>query len=519
MLITKTANVKWASSNRKWYESFGYKFTKNGDEFQIYIRELTKSSDIRVDFYCDYCLEEGIETIVTSSWKSYCKKKSEKDNCINHIVAKQNEMGVRYITPIKNIFTKVEIITKYKELSAELNGKIPTHSDINAKAKIESTFPNTYEISREYKYILELREACNIKESVIHNSKYSKEELILLLQAYINKYGYPLSKRNSFKSKFDMPSYESYVSVFGDNLVDIITQCGYSLTEDEIYNINSRGIASNKTKEEVIEIIVNMQSKLSRPLMYDDFRNPNKNEVGITSIKKFWGSMNKMKKELGLKVIQESMIDKIRTFNELKEDITRLCNKIYTEENRKIITYKDIDNDKSLLSSHTYYGVFKINNNTIRDFIKSLGFELLEGGRGLIHIFEDGEKTKSSYEYEFSKYLKEKINLEYNIDYIRDIRYREFISDYNGLLDCDYIINYQGRKIYIEVTGLLRDYEEYYYENKVINSNSKEKYRHHLMDKEKMFKDSGLEYYLLFPKNRNTKISMDFDFIDKIFNV
>ena len=43
MLITKMAIVKWNGKNRKHYESLGYKFTKNGDSFEVPVEQLTPS--------------------------------------------------------------------------------------------------------------------------------------------------------------------------------------------------------------------------------------------------------------------------------------------------------------------------------------------------------------------------------------------------------------------------------------------------------------------------------------------
>lgn len=42
------------------------------------------------------------------------------------------------------------------------------------------------------------------------------------------------------------------------------------------------------SKEEAINKIYNMQNKLNRPLIYDDFRKPNNETIGVTTIKKYW---------------------------------------------------------------------------------------------------------------------------------------------------------------------------------------------------------------------------------------
>ncbi|OJT57514.1 hypothetical protein [Bacillus licheniformis] len=47
--------VKWNNANRKHYVLKGYKFTKNGDEFEVALDDLTKSSKSKVLLSCDFC--------------------------------------------------------------------------------------------------------------------------------------------------------------------------------------------------------------------------------------------------------------------------------------------------------------------------------------------------------------------------------------------------------------------------------------------------------------------------------
>ena len=325
-----------------------------------------------------------------------------------------------------------------------------------------------------------------------------------------NKLGRPLKFRELVNNSYGLPSSRWFITNCPNNGVknynQFIEWCGFKPNE----NI-SKGMA--------IQIILDMQSRITRPLMQDDFNNPKANEIGIRVIYRIWGSFNAMKAELGLEIIMEDMVNKSRNFKTLQMDIMKLCKNIYEKENRKIITLTDIDKNEDTLSSQTYTSIFKQNNTTLREFLKSIGFSMVRAGRGLNYMFEDGEKVKSSYEYEFSRYLRETLGLEFNKDYVRDIKYKTFVKDeYKRRLDCDYIINYQGRTIYIEVTGLLRDYDKYYYEDRIINSKSKEKYRIKLMEKEKMLKENNLEYYLLFPIFKNYQSVLDFDKINEIFN-
>ena len=106
---------------------------------------------------------------------------------------------------------------------------------------------------------------------------------------------YQIAKEKTFKSRNGLPSYETYMSQFGDDLVNLIQLCGFNLSDEEKYNLNTRGKKNILSKEEVISIIHNMQATLNRPLMYDDFRNPLENTIGISEIRKYFKTMNNMK--------------------------------------------------------------------------------------------------------------------------------------------------------------------------------------------------------------------------------
>jgi hypothetical protein len=191
----------------------------------------------------------------------------------------------------------------------------------------------------------------------------------------------------------------------------------------------------------------------------------------------------------------------------------QLCEFIFSKEQRKIITYKDINKNNHMQHTNSYNKIFlKELGMTLRDYVQSIGFDFAQEGNGLNHTFEDGEKTRSQYELNFSIYLREIIGLKYNNDYYRDVKYKTFTLKYKGLMNCDYVIIYKNKIIYIEIAGILCNYKEWYLNNKPLNSKSKEKYRLKLREKENMLKDAGLEYYILFPCDLNE------DIYKKIFN-
>ena len=303
-----------------------------------------------------------------------------------------------------------------------------------------------------------------------------------------------------------MPTLRIYEQYLDGDLVNWLELCGYNLSDEEIYDIRTRGGQSkNLSKNDCINIIKNMQSKLDRPLEYKDFRNPNMDEIGITMIKKYWGSLNKMKKELGLEIVQESMMDKQLSKEDFNKTVKNIIN-FLANENRNFTTTREIHENSKWPSygtldrmSKKYYGV---------NFIKHLNnFNIIFGnqGRGLNYDFKDGEHVTSQYEYMFSKFLKEN-GFVYNKDYFRDIKYSSFIENYHGNMNCDYVIHIQNETLYIEIAGIIADYKTWYYENKQISqSKSKEKYRIKLKEKELMLKDNGLKYFILFPCDLTTE--------------
>jgi hypothetical protein len=70
MVISKKVLVKWNSSNKKWYESKKYIYTKIGDEFEVFIEDLTPSSSAKVEVKCD-CVDCKNPIVKIMEWKAY----------------------------------------------------------------------------------------------------------------------------------------------------------------------------------------------------------------------------------------------------------------------------------------------------------------------------------------------------------------------------------------------------------------------------------------------------------------
>lgn len=206
-----------------------------------------------------------------------------------------------------------------------------------------------------------------------------------------------------------------------------------------------------------------------------------------------------MKKELGLEIVQENMMDKQLTKDDFDKEVHYIVNFIKLD-GRNFITTREINENSDWMS----YGTLdrtckKYYNIGLVQHLSSFGISFGKQGNGINYDFEDGEHVTSQFEYMFSRYLKEH-GFKYQIDYFRDVKYSNFIDGYNGNMNCDYVIHIDNKIIYIEIAGIIADYKTWYYENKVISySKSKEQYRIKLLEKETMLKNENLHYYILFP--------------------
>ena len=67
--------VKWNNTNKEWYESKGYKYTKRYDIFDVKAKDLSPHSDKVITVICDYCGKEYTTKycLITNGRKSLTK--------------------------------------------------------------------------------------------------------------------------------------------------------------------------------------------------------------------------------------------------------------------------------------------------------------------------------------------------------------------------------------------------------------------------------------------------------------
>lgn len=251
-----------------------------------------------------------------------------------------------------------------------------------------------------------------------------------------------------------------------------------------------------RDKEVISQLLIDYEQKLGRDIIREDIT---KEKIGFSSIviNRIWGTLNNCKKELGLK---GCFFKKIYKDEELIPCLDIILEKI-KKENRKEITIKyDIVNSPYLEGSiytNRLEKMLKKQGTTLRDYIELKGLSLANNGNGICHKFKDGELTKSSLEYNFTIYLRECLNMKKDVNYKRNVLYKTF-SNTDRLIDCDYVIKYKGREIYVEITGMIKPNHKHDWETYDFKSKGKNKYRDNFLLKKTLLEENNKEYYLLF---------------------
>lgn len=312
------------------------------------------------------------------------------------------------------------------------------------------------------------------------------------VQQYIDKslkQGYPIGPDCYKENNLPYPNY--YVSRCPDKKIDswpkFVDWCGF-------FHIKATSIEKAK------KMILDKAKNYDRPLKLEDFNQKGCYDVSIQYIKQHWGSLNNMKRDLGLEINTEGTRNRPITkelFDKYIDIIIETCTKYYD----KIATHDIIDSIDEIehISCMLNYHSNILYNKTLGQLLQDKGLFVGESGKGFSYQFKDGERVRSQYEYLFSRLLR-KNGFVYNIDYKRDIEYRTFITC-DGKINCDYVIVFDDRTIYIEIPGYIYQYKVKYYNKEKISTKHKEEYKQQLLKKEQLFIDNNLEYYVLFPSD------------------
>ncbi|MEK4824638.1 hypothetical protein NSS71_08765 [Niallia sp. FSL W8-0951] len=454
------------------------------------------------------------------------------------------------------VFTEEDLLTSYKTVY-DYYGRQPSYNEYRTYAK-ENNLPSLATIKYRFTNFMNINKILGFPLKP-NKTKYTKEFLIKEIKRFNDEFGRPpISKDFDIKNR-DYPSRKCFVSKFG-SFGNALVAAGFPYRSIENFQVRNKPLPKNiaftkntikiciekyiddygeiptLSKLEKLpgypirsdfrrlfggfnEAIIEMGYKPKHTIQYtdeqleiymrkfvDEFgRSPTLQEFNNSDYPSFWcyqnrfGSWTNALKHYGLETF-------ITNIEKLKEDIIQLCNAIYENEGRRIITYQDIAASDVCASISTYTKHFREDlGMTVRDFIKSIGFEAPKSSMGMYYEFKDGEETFSNFEYKTSTYLREK-GYVYNSSYFRSVKYNRFIEEYTGNKDCDYLVIHNGVKYYIEVAGMMDRYK-----TNLINK-IEVTYNKRMHEKEIMLINSGVNYLFIYPNDFKEKS------LDEIFS-
>lgn len=207
MLLTKTVKIN-LKKNIKYYENLGYDIPKRRDKWGklstprgtsiiVKVEDLPEGSEVYIECLCDYCLEQGVETIIPKMYCNYIKQNKygiiKKDCCkkCHPLKTKESNLliyGVESIVYLKSTKDKVKI-TKLNKTSEEIEKtKIKKINTTLEKYGVESSMQNK-EIMEKYKKTMRIRYGC---DNPLQNELIKKK----VQNTNINKYGFSSPMKN-----------------------------------------------------------------------------------------------------------------------------------------------------------------------------------------------------------------------------------------------------------------------------------------------------------------------------------
>jgi len=273
-----------------------------------------------------------------NEWEDYYREKGfKKDRDI--------KVGDKYKSPrsinmndLKIIFSEFYKIHNRYPTSEDFNtgnNEMPSFQKVTSILKLNNTSWSEYLIS-EY----------NIFYPDIN--KYN--DYMNKFKEISNELKRPLKYHELLHNNYQLPTANWFVKYCPNKNVKDYNQFIEYIGYKPRYNIS---------KELAIKMILELKNKLNRPIMLEDFNNINKdNDIGIKTINNHWGTMNKMKEELGLEIIQESMIDRQRSKEEMIKDM-----KIFINQLGRLPSTKEVNDNKDMVNACTYFNYFGGINN------------------------------------------------------------------------------------------------------------------------------------------------------------
>jgi hypothetical protein len=270
-------------------------------------------------------------------------------------------------------------------------------------------------------YINRFKSIENIDKMYGHTNLSKEDVLINHLKKFVNEFGrQPIQK--DFEGLQGYPSRRTFTNYF-PTFDDALRAAGFDIPRKITY-----------TKEILLAEIHRFVTEHKRQPSIKDMDSFD-GYPGKRHFEKSFGSWNNAIKAAGLKEHVSSYSDE-----ELKD---RFMN--FVRLNGRPPKLHEFNNNPDYPSFWCFQNRYGSWNKTLITY----GFDVSVGNSGSHHEFDNGELCKSHYEFDVSNWLRKN-----KISYLRNVLYSEWIQDYEGKKDCDYLILHNGEIIWLEIAGL-----------------------------------------------------------------
>jgi hypothetical protein len=114
ILKNQKIKTKWVRSTKNKFIALGYAFTEIGEEFEVYVKDLSEGSNLEIPIQCDVCKE----AVFTKSYKQYTNAKKRKPNSLDVCAGCQKEDSS--LRPRNARLSYEEIKSAFEERGCEL---------------------------------------------------------------------------------------------------------------------------------------------------------------------------------------------------------------------------------------------------------------------------------------------------------------------------------------------------------------------------------------------------------------
>ncbi len=317
-------------------------------------------------------------------------------------------------------YTDEVLIHMYKEISSKIK-KTASCSDIDEYRKTNKEIPSSPTFRDRFGSIEKLAEICGLFK-IMDGQKFNAQHLTNEIRRFNIEYGRLPTQKDFEKPPQGYPSRKSFANNFG-SFNNALRAAGFEVKDKPEYN-----------KEYLLSEIQRYIDEFGKqPFCHD--MDATKGYPAKSVFMKVFGSWNNAIKESGLK---------IRVSNYTDKELDNAFFSFVDEYGRPPI-FLEFNNNAKYPSFWCYQNRFGSWNKTLLHY----GFDVNKGVSGSHTTFKNGEVCKSTYEFDVSTWLRDN-----NISYLRNVLYRDFIEEYDGKKDCDYVIIHNGEWIFLEIAGL-----------------------------------------------------------------